>query len=776
MNAKNQPWQQSTRIIWAIFAKDTLESIKNKTTLTVLISALFIVIMYRALPFFEAMNQPVNLLVYDGSNSAWIEQLENSQVVNLYTYPTEAKLREVILEGEVPELGLVIPADYILSTASEQSVPLQALVLHWVSPIDKTRLENTARQEIMQVTGREVQFLTETIYMTPEAGGINVMAGLGIIFTVVMIGLTLIPHLMLEEKKNKTMDALQVSPATAWELVTAKALVGLFYCMLAVGIGLGIYFRLVLHWWLAVLTLASISLVIIPLGLWLGVRLEDRSQLTIYAWVFILPMFFPMIIMLLEPLFPPVVIKITTWFPTSVALQLIRSAFSQPLNLSASLGLILYLLAWFGAGIGLVVWQVRQLDREDEGLLELSQPKQQRMPTVEETQTAGTRLSARKSTNGAGQKASQIINFSSTHTSSSWINRILAITGKDLREALKSRMMLSLIIGTALLILPNAFLPKLIRSENRPTAVALDPGRSEILNALSRSGDVRLQIVESETEFNRRITEAMGEPLGLVIPQNFDEMARNGTEVEIQTVAVHWADKNLLTSWAAFYADKLSAASNTPVKVELSNKDMYPSASAAGFPRLVGIIMSLSILTLGLAILPLLMVEEKEAHTLEALLISPANLSQIVTGKTLAGMIYTLIVFTAAAFAYAHLLNNWIIVCLAALVSTFFITSLGLLLGILSENPSTTSLWSAWIILVVLAFIGLDSLSAPSWPAWVQTVLSWSPGSIMARMMTFAMANEIQITQLALNAAILFGSGVILYGLDAWLIRRRERI
>jgi len=44
------------------------------------------------------------------------------------------------------------------------------------------------------------------------------------------------------------------------------------------------------------------------------------------------------------------------------------------------------------------------------------------------------------------------------------------------------------------------------------------------------------------------------------------------------------------------------------------------------------------------------MVEEKEKHTMEALLVSPASYSQIVLGKTIAGIFYCL---TAAAVVWS---------------------------------------------------------------------------------------------------------------------------
>jgi len=776
MKPESKHWESNLRVIWAIFSKDVVEAVKNKTTLTLLISALFVVLMYRALPLLETKSQPMNLLVYDAGNSELVTQLENSLAVKLYTYPTEAKMRYILKEGETPELGLIIPASFDSEIESGQSPSLQALTMHWIAPKDKTRLEDTVQKEIKRITGQDVQLRTEILYMTPEAGGLSVMASLGMIFTVVMIGLTLIPHLMLEEKKSKTMDALLVSPASAWDLVAAKALVGLFYCLLAIGIGLGVYHRLVLHWWLAILAMVCVSMVVIPLGLWLGVRLEDRSQLTIYAWVIILPLFFPMIIMLLEPLFPETVIRISGWFPTSVTLQLLRNAFSQPLDLWRVSGYLLYLLAWIGAGLALVVWQIRQLDKEEESpTANLGQWwKKKQTKAARETKTKQNNLPEPET--GARSQSARTFITGSAPKRNSGITRIFAITKKDLREALKNKMMISLIFGTLLLILPNAFLPSLLRSTNKPAAIAYDPGKSETLTTLARRENIGLQIVDSESDFYQRLTESMNAPIGLVIPDNFDELAQKGVEVSIPAAAVRWADKSLMANWAAFYADKLTIASGVPIKVELSTTGMYPSASAGGYPRMVGIILSLGILTLGLAILPLLLVEEREAHTLEALLISPASLSQIITGKALAGMIYTLVVFVISSLVYAQYINNWAIIVLAALTSTFFIASLGLLLGILSNNPSTTGLWSALVILTMLVFVGLDLLNNPKLPGWTQTLLAWNPASIMTRMMTFAMAREIHPASLAFNAGVLIASGLALIGLDTWLIHKRSEV
>ena len=65
-------WREHARLIWAITAKDLLEVVKNKSTISVLISALFILGMYRMLPTLTTRMEPPGVLVYDAGDSALV--------------------------------------------------------------------------------------------------------------------------------------------------------------------------------------------------------------------------------------------------------------------------------------------------------------------------------------------------------------------------------------------------------------------------------------------------------------------------------------------------------------------------------------------------------------------------------------------------------------------------------------------------------------------------------------------------------------------------------
>ena len=111
----------------------------------------------------------------------------------------------------------------------------------------------------------------------------------------------------------------------------------------------------------------------------------------------------------------------------------------------------------------------------------------------------------------------------------------------------------------------------------------------------------------------------------------------------------HWASRDKASQWAVFFGEQIGAASGTPVRVSLgvgpdqAGHVLYPAADAGGEPMMAAILLAIVITTLGLALVPLLMVEEKEAHTLDTLLVSPASLGQLITAKAITGFVYCLV-------------------------------------------------------------------------------------------------------------------------------------
>ena len=366
MNATTSPLKENIRILWAITRKDILEAVRNKNTITVLLSVLFIVVMYRLLPGFEQGDSVPKVLLYDSGESALVVALENSQAIDVYTgYHSAEDMKHYLANGQVPELGLVIPTGYDQALEAGEEAVVEGFVLYWVDAGDILELKRLVETEASKLMGAPVKIKIsgERVYLWPDSGGIGVLTGLGLGFVVLMTGMIMPPHLMLEEKQTHTMDVLMVSPAQAGHVVLAKALTGLFYSLLAVGVTFAVNFNQIANWPLALLTAFCGSLFAVSLGLLLGTALENRQQLILWGWVLLVPLMLPMMLSLLDDLLPEIWLRIFDWVPTVVMFKLFRACFTNQADWITWLSKSGYLLLWAGGILLVVGWLIRRQDR-----------------------------------------------------------------------------------------------------------------------------------------------------------------------------------------------------------------------------------------------------------------------------------------------------------------------------------------------------------------------------------------------------------------------------
>jgi len=356
----------SLRIVWTITSKDILDAVKNKTTLSVLLSALFIVLIYQILPTFEKRSDLPTVLVFDAGTSDLLAALKRSPNLDVYTgYTSQAQLERKLSAGDVPELAVTIPPEFDQALENGEPLPLEGYVQHWVSASDAAQLRAQAEEEIARLVGQPVTIHLEgnLIYPTPDSGGRSFLTSLAIVISVTMIGLGLAPHLMVEEKQTRTLDALLISPARSSHLVIAKALTGLFYCLIAAAVILVINANLVLHWGLALVAVILSSLFAVSLGLLLGSAVGAKQVLPVWSMVFLTPLLLSLFLAIMRDLLPSAVHTLVTWVPTATMARVLRGAFSRDLAAMAFSLELLVVAACTAVILGGVAWTVRRSDR-----------------------------------------------------------------------------------------------------------------------------------------------------------------------------------------------------------------------------------------------------------------------------------------------------------------------------------------------------------------------------------------------------------------------------
>jgi len=348
------------RIILAITAKDILDAIKNKTILSVLLTAMFLFGFYMLFPILE---QEDIIHLYDAGGSAWIPALQDSSPFKINTYETREAMQYRLSRRGEQQLGLVLPSDFDQVVESGGPVNLQGYLLNWVSDKKAIQLISQAETQFSGLVGAPVSISMQRLFMLPNTTGTAVSRGLGSLLLIALCGLLVVPILMLEEKRTRTLDALLVSPASAGQITIAKALAGLFFCFLGFGLALLFNSTIILQWWLVLLAFVGAALLSVSLGLFLGTMVENNQQMRVTANFLIFPLTIAIFVSLEAELLPSWLVAICRWLPTTAAFDLMRASFTPQTSLAFIVPRIAVILLSIAVLLGVVAWKIRRSDR-----------------------------------------------------------------------------------------------------------------------------------------------------------------------------------------------------------------------------------------------------------------------------------------------------------------------------------------------------------------------------------------------------------------------------
>jgi ABC-2 type transport system permease protein len=331
VNTINSGGRASTRIIWAIAAKDISDAIRNKTTLSAVLSAALLILFFRFLPALESGDALPRLALYDAGNSALISALQESEELDLVTASSLEEMERYLGDKDLVVLGLALPPDVDDRLKREDALTLAASVVHWVSEEDASESARFFEQKLSALTGRDVRLELDEdrVFTRKDSRGHAFLTSAGMIIIILLVGASVAPNLMIEERQSRTMDALLLSPATEGQLVVAKAATGLFYCLSATVLIFFLNTALITQWTIALLGALSGSLLAVALGLLIGAVSESRQKMTVWTWLLLTPLIVPVFLLMATNLFPSTMITVLQWVPTVALSQLFRVSFSD---------------------------------------------------------------------------------------------------------------------------------------------------------------------------------------------------------------------------------------------------------------------------------------------------------------------------------------------------------------------------------------------------------------------------------------------------------------
>ena len=263
--------------------------------------------------------------------------------------------------------------------------------------------------------------------------------------------------------------------------------------------------------------------------------------------------------------------------------------------------------------------------------------------------------------------------------------------------------------------------------------------------------------------------------LGLVIPAGFDEqLDRDGT-AEIEGYAVHWARPGDIDEIRLVFESKLTEAAGVPLHINVSDQPVYPPPEAGGQPFMITLVLLMAITIICAMVVPYLLIEEKETHTLDALLVSPATSGQVIAGKALAGLFFGLIAAAVVLAFNLPMINNWPLIILAVLCGVLFAVALGLLLGGIFDNQQNLNLWMGLVLILLLMPVFLANFGGSNWPPAVSAILPWIPTVALGKLIRASFSDGVPIDQILVNVGIIAAVALMLYGLVAWRVRHFEQ-
>jgi ABC-2 type transport system permease protein len=218
--------------------------------------------------------------------------------------------------------------------------------------------------------------------------------------------------------------------------------------------------------------------------------------------------------------------------------------------------------------------------------------------------------------------------------------------------------------------------------------------------------------------------------------------------------------------------EMLSIAGEMPASLAVT--DVGPPQANAGQATnryfailwaVLGLVMS------GLIVAPLLMVEEKEKHTMQALRMSPASTAQITMGKALASFMYTSVIVALMMFINGGWIGDWPITLVALLLGLLLVIALGLLLGNALLTTVQVNTWASLTMFVLIFPSWLPAL-IPGGPA--DTVFRFIPTYYLVDAMNLALSGQGYTQRVWLDLTILLGCAAVAWGAVVWALRRAE--
>ena len=352
---------------------------------------------------------------------------------------------------------------------------------------------------------------------------------------------------------------------------------------------------------------------------------------------------------------------------------------------------------------------------------------------------------------------------------------LAAITRKDIVDAIRHRYLLTALVTPLFVALIFRFLLPGVNNKNIFTVAVHDPSKSAMVTKLRNTPQVVVVDVPSAEALPSEVENrnAIG---GLIIPSNFDADISTGKQPEL-TIYVNNTKTSFEQAGFRRMVEQLVQSLvkyPEPARVGWVDIDKETNVRVRGMSLEQLLLPLLLILTLGMTgalIVPMLLVEEKEKRTLDFLMASPASLKEIIAGKALTGVVYTLLIAAFLLVINRHVIGNWPLTALTIVIGLLFVVAVGILMGGLLNNTMQVNTWASSVLILLLA----PSFPSLGLPAAVDTVMRIIPTYYLNEALKLSLRG-IWSSKIWIDLMVMLACTIVAFLVAGWALYRRKQV
>ena len=361
------------------------------------------------------------------------------------------------------------------------------------------------------------------------------------------------------------------------------------------------------------------------------------------------------------------------------------------------------------------------------------------------------------------------------------VRNILTITRKDLKDAVQNRNILMLVVvPIAIAVLLSILVSASIGSSPTANVAVYDQGSNGgFISYLNTTGYYNVTIVSSAAQLNDTVNSGKAD-VGITIPAGFSDDLKNGGKPTLE-VLVNAGEVGAggASSGASFFTQTFKdvvytySGQSYPANIVYNTIGAKPT-NVLTQNIITPIVILLSLVAIGVMMIPYTLTTEKEKGTLNAILVTPTSENDVILGKMLFGFLATaiesiliffgMVYILSGGFAGVDFLTGIAFIILGSLV----FVGIGLLIGSYANDLNRANQMAGFIVapLMLLTIFGVIS------PV-LQLIDKFLPSLYVYNGLTDALKGS-SLSQELPGLAVLVVFNVIVYVLAIYLLRVRR--